>query len=166
MNSSSEHSRALADIELTVCTPVHGDVLAGLHQSCFDQCWRAPAFQELLAMPGGFGFIALVKGEPAGFIVARQAHDEGEIITLGVVPARRRHGLARVLIGQAESRVSHAGGQTMFLEVAANNQAAQTLYESLGYAEAGRRPGYYKTNDGAIDAMILKKIFGGPGPAF
>lgn len=41
----------------------------------------------------------------------------------------------------------------MFLEVAADNDAARALYAKLGFVEAGRRHGYY--GDGA-DALVLR----------
>lgn len=52
-------------------------------------------------MPGGFDFIARLADQPAGFIMARQAQDEDEIIFLGVLPDHRRHGLARTLVRAA-----------------------------------------------------------------
>jgi ribosomal-protein-alanine N-acetyltransferase len=40
----------------------------------------------------------------------------------------------------------------MFLEVAAQNTAARSLYAALGFTEAGRRSAYYE--DGG-DALLL-----------
>lgn len=144
------------NIDIVICTEAHADVLAGMHEHCFDQSWPTPSFIELLSMPGSFAFIACVDDEPMGFIFARQIEDEGEIITLGVLPNHRRQGLARTLVRLAESHLKKADGQTMFLEVAENNQAARKLYEQLGYQEVGRRERYYKTEDGTVDALILK----------
>jgi [ribosomal protein S18]-alanine N-acetyltransferase len=50
------------------------------------------------------------------------------------------------------------GADTAFLEVAANNPVAISLYTSAGYRESGRRRGYYLPASGvAIDALVLKK---------
>lgn len=147
------------NVEIVMCAPAHADVLAGMHENCFETSWGTPSFIDLFSMPGSYGFIALIEDDPAGFIVARHTQEEGEIITLGVLPNHRRQGLAQTLIRLAESHLKSAGGKMMFLEVAANNQAAKSLYEQLGYQEVGRREQYYKTENGLIDALILKITF-------
>jgi len=44
----------------------------------------------------------------------------------------------------------------MFLEVAADNLAAQSLYAGAGFNPIGRRPAYYIRSGGqAVDAVIL-----------
>jgi len=111
---SSEHDQDLAEIEIIHCTPIHADILAWLHGACFEISWNTPSFRTLLEMPGGFGFITRLADQPAGFIMARQAQDEGEIIFLGVLPDHRRHGLARILVRAAESHLLKNDGQTMF----------------------------------------------------
>jgi ribosomal-protein-alanine N-acetyltransferase len=100
---SSEHHQDLAEIEIIHCTPVHANILVGLHGdgACFEISWDTPSFRTLLEMPGGFDFIARLADQPAGFIMARQAQDEDEIIFLGVLPDHRRHGLARTLVRAA-----------------------------------------------------------------
>ena len=70
--------------------------LASLHAACFDRPWSEESFTELLK---GDGVHAL--GDANGFIVIRCVADEAEILTLGVLPARRRAGLARKLVRAA-----------------------------------------------------------------
>ena len=86
------------------------------------------SFAELLK---GDGVHAL--GDANGFIVIRCVADEAEILTLGVLPARRRAGLARKLVRAAmelaatQYRVAH-----VFLEVGAENHGARDLYADWG----------------------------------
>ena len=48
------------------------------------------------------------------------------------------------------------GATRAFLEVAADNIPAQTLYQAQGYAIQGRRKGYYRREDGpSVDALIM-----------
>jgi ribosomal-protein-alanine N-acetyltransferase len=79
--------------------------------------------------------------------------DEAHICTLAVHPAMRRQGvglaLAKALIDEADSR----GARTVTLEVRASNEAAQALYNRLGFKEEGMRRGYY--SDNGEDALIL-----------
>ena len=59
---------------------------------------------------------------------------------LFVAPAARKRGVARTLMGCARDFAMEAGALRLVLETAEDNHAAQTLYESLGYArERGTR---------------------------
>lgn len=127
-------------------------LLAALHRTCFDAPWSEKAFADILAMPGAAAWVLEDESGPAGFLVCRQAADEAEIITVGVAPARRRHGLAAEMIRQAVRELE--GCATLFLEVAEANRAARALYSTLGFNEVGRRPKYYDNGD---DALILAR---------
>jgi len=41
------------------------------------------------------------------------------------------------------------------LEVRQSNQAARKLYESLGFEVTGRRPNYYRVQEGREDAILM-----------
>ncbi|MND05848.1 ribosomal-protein-alanine N-acetyltransferase [compost metagenome] len=48
------------------------------------------------------------------------------------------------------------GAQTILLEVRPSNQAAIELYASAGFAEIGRRRGYYPAGNEREDAIVLQ----------
>ena len=48
--------------------------------------------------------IAVTRAGAAGFVLCRRARDESELPALGVLPARRRAGIARVLLDAALAR--------------------------------------------------------------
>ena len=88
----------------------------------------------------------------AGFLVTRQvAPGEHEILNLAVDPAERRTGIARRLLADAL-----VDAKACFLEVRASNQAAIRLYESAGFAFAGRRSGYYQ--EPAEEAIVMRLV--------
>jgi ribosomal-protein-alanine N-acetyltransferase len=130
--------------------PAGGDLaaLAALHGEAFDHPWTADAIGALLAIPGTFAFVL-----PDGFILARVAAEEAEILTLAVRPAARRKGLGRALVRAAAQAAAKDGAQSLFLEVATTNRAACALYQKQGFAPAGRRKAYYP---GGQDALVLK----------
>jgi len=132
--------------------------LAALHDACFADGWSADSLGVLLASPGVFALVAERDGGPVGFVMARNAANEAEILTLAVLPAARRTGLGRALVGEAARRARLDGAALMFLEVAIANNAARALYGALGFEEAGRRKGYYVEHPGAApsDALVLK----------
>jgi Fur family transcriptional regulator, ferric uptake regulator len=132
-------------------------LLASLHGRCFADAWNAEAFEALLRSGKTFAQIARGGGNAvAGFVVCRIAADEAEILTLGVVPELRRAGSGRQLLRAAAARAFAQGAQTMLLEVDAGNTAALWLYRQLGFAEVGRRRGYYRSCDSLADALVLR----------
>jgi ribosomal-protein-alanine N-acetyltransferase len=131
--------------------------LAELHSACFitPRAWSAAEIEGLLDMPGAF-LIEAPKG--AGFLLGRAIAGEAEILTLAIAPQARRHGLARALLAEFETKACAHNTTSAFLEVSAQNDAAIALYLAAGFSESGRRRGYYTTPEGAkIDALILSK---------
>jgi ribosomal-protein-alanine acetyltransferase len=81
----------------------------------------------------------------AGFITARVAADEIEILNLGVAPVARRHGIATTLLKAAVAWGTENHAQKAFLEVRASNSAAIQFYEKAGFQTGGRRAKYYSS---------------------
>jgi ribosomal-protein-alanine N-acetyltransferase len=113
-------------------------------------------------MPGCFGWIAWDGESPAGFALARDLGTECEILSLGVVPRRRRRGTACELLAAviAEARRRDLG--SVVLEVAVDNDAARCLYAKLGFNQVGIRPRYYRRRTGLADALILRLMSNRP----
>lgn len=145
-------------------------LLAALHAASFadGQAWGPDAIALMLALPGGFALCAEARGAPQGFVMARVAADEAEILTLAVPPPARRRGAGAALMRAALREAAARGARAMFLEVSAGNAAARALYAALGFAEVGRRRRYYA--DGT-DAVVLRRALApaavacGPPPA-
>jgi ribosomal-protein-alanine N-acetyltransferase len=139
---------------LTPLAPAHARLIAGMHHVCFAEPWNEKAMADLLAMPGAFGWLAAGEEQPEGFVLARVAADEAEILTILVLPPYRRGGLAGRLIEAAADNARVRGASKMFLEVASSNQAAQALYTKVGFELVGRRKRYYPNGS---DALLLAR---------
>ena len=61
------------------------------------------------------------------------APDEAHIRMLGVRPAARGRGIARLLMAACEERARSAGRTLITLNTAGRMEAAQRMYETLGY---------------------------------
>ncbi|PJI37680.1 MAG: ribosomal-protein-alanine N-acetyltransferase [Ferrovibrio sp.] len=150
-------------VNIQTCGIENAAVLAALHDAAFagadsGEHWDEKSLRELLAMPGALALLALQGGEPVGFILLRLAADEAEIITLAVQPPWQRKGVARRLLMVGLDKMTGRGAQQCFLEVAENNTAARALYASVGFAEVGRRSGYYRVAGAAPrDAVLMRK---------
>jgi [ribosomal protein S18]-alanine N-acetyltransferase len=139
---------------MTIRSATHDDLdgLSALHEACFGQGWRAESFGRLLATPGTFALLAA-----EGFVLARTAGCEAEILSLGVRTQARRAGLGTALVRAAAATALAEGAKTLFLEVGITNAAARALYAGLGFREAGTRKAYYREpGKPAEDALTLK----------
>jgi len=134
-------------------TPAHAELIAGMHHVCFAEPWDAPAMTSLLAMPGAFGWLAADE-TPQGFVLARVAADEAEILTLVVLPPYRCTGLGTRLMREAAAEAKRLGAVKIFLEVAANNVAGRALYTTCGFLQTGTRPCYYRDS---IEALLMAR---------
>ena len=133
-------------------TPAHAAAMAAIHAAAFPEAerWGTDAMVLQLGLPGAFGLI-----DPAGgFLLARVAADEAEVLTLAVAPGVRRQGRALALLHDAAARAHAAGARAMFLEVSMTNDPARALYAAAGFAEVGRRRRYYAD---ASDALVLRR---------
>ena len=136
--------------------PLHLEIAAEIHRLSFADSWTAESIGSLLATPGAAGFVALVEGVPVGIILFRTAADEGEILTIAVLPSVRRSGLGSALLQAALEHVRNSGARAVFLEVAKDNDAAQSLYLAAGFEAVGRRPNYYSGSAERADAEIYR----------
>lgn len=130
--------------------------LARLHAAAFpDETWDAETLAGMLAAPGA---AALTAGGEAltGFVLLRVVLDEAEIFTICVDNAARRRGVGAALLQAALSAAASAGAASLYLEAAADNVSALALYRAAGFAEVGRRRGYYHRGAKKIDALVMR----------
>lgn len=135
-------------------------LLAAIHAAAFPaaEAWSEPAFAAVLDQSGMIGVVA---AEGCGFALARTVCDEGELLTLAVLPQRQRTGIGRSLLLALIGPLQEAGARRLFLEVSTQNQAAQALYSGLGFTEIGQRARYYR--DGSAARLLMRDLAGQPG---
>ncbi len=130
--------------------------MASVHAQAFDAPWDQQTFEQLLAGPGAFAFVALGE-DPMGVVLCRAVAGEAEVLTIGVAPWARRRGVGAALMTAAAAAAKAAGARAMFLEVDAANIAACELYARLGFERAGLRKGYYDRGlAGRADALVMR----------
>ena len=131
--------------------------MALLHAKAFSgvsRSWSEAEFERLVSSAHVFSC-----GDNRAFCLGRVVADEAEILTIATDPDQRRQGLARMVLSAFDRQAHGRGASHVFLEVAADNIAAVSLYLSEGYKQVARREGYYQREDGiAAGALILEKI--------
>jgi [ribosomal protein S18]-alanine N-acetyltransferase len=144
----------LIEIVIDRATPLDAGLMAALHRSCFPRPWDEAAMATFIASPDTLCLLGSVNHQtepaPAGFLIARKAADEAELLTLAVVPGRRRAGVARALLTAAMAMLAESGAKQLLFEVEEGNDAAVEIYRSLGATVVGRRARYYEHGADAV----------------
>lgn len=140
---------------ISICAPepVHLDLAYALFCSHRETPWSMALFQHSLQTP--FSCIALSDTALLGFIVVSHVLDEAEIEDVCVDARYRRHGVAKRLLLQVISRLKDANIVRLHLEVRQSNQAAITLYESMGFIKIGERKQYYERINDVSESALL-----------
>ncbi len=94
--------------------------------------------------------VARDSGRLVGFAIMSFGDEEGHLSLLAVLPSYRRRGLGRQMIQWLAKSASTAGLLRMHLEVRAANRTAAAFYQSLGFRETSRIPGYYRGVEAAV----------------
>lgn len=93
----------------------------------------------------------LVIGYAVYSIVASESH----LLNITIEPEYMGRGLGRVLLNYIVDDCRERGGESLFLEVRPSNQAANRLYESMGFVELGIRKDYYPSHFGREDGRVM-----------
>lgn len=116
--------------------------------------WLQSAYEHL-EKAGENAWVAERNGALVGFLVARVASDEMEILNVAVSANAHRQGIGRELLQHAISWAEEQDVSRVFLEVRSSNTAATKYYEANGFSQTGIRPKYY--SDPVEAAFLLAK---------
>lgn len=146
-------------ISLLWAGPDQAAEIARLHGQLFSPAWSEESVFAMLDHPASTAFLAVYSGPPRtsiGFVLAQLAADEAEILSIGVLPDWQRQGIGRRLVDGVARAVQRAEAKSLYLEVAADNDAALSLYSRAGFLGTGLRRGYYERPGSApVDALTL-----------
>ncbi|MEO0384693.1 MAG: GNAT family N-acetyltransferase [Pseudomonadota bacterium] len=142
------------------------EALADLHDAAFPIGWNAQDLSSLIDDPAvttrmirplsWFG-----RGPVEGFVMVRQASDEGEVLTFAVAQHCQGRGYGTRLLDDALMALRQKGVRAVFLEVADGNNSAITLYRRRGFAQVGERPAYATLADGSKGrALVMRREYG------
>ncbi|WP_277253864.1 ribosomal protein S18-alanine N-acetyltransferase [Neptunomonas phycophila] len=90
------------------------------------------------------------------FAISRVVLDEVELYQIATHPAYAGQGVASQLLSSLVTRWRSQHCTVALLEVNASNVAALRLYAKIGFVENGRRRGYYQTEAGKQDAVLMQ----------
>lgn len=131
----------------------HLEQAASLERCCFSKPWSQEALKEELENPQAVFLVAEENEQVLGYVGMHVVCGEGYMDNLAVFPHARRKGVGKALVEALIVWLKRNEGLFLTLEVRPSNQAAISLYRSLGFAEAGRRPRFYQ--EPVEDALLM-----------
>ena len=138
------------------------DPMLAVMQRAFDprfgEAWNRGQCLGILSLPDVWLVLAEDSGGGAvGFALSRLLVGEAELLLLAVGPDARGQGIATALIDRTVAIAGERDAHRLLLEVRDGNDALH-LYHRTGFAEIGRRRGYYRGPDGlTCDALTLAR---------
>jgi ribosomal-protein-alanine N-acetyltransferase len=128
--------------------------LLHIESVAFPEPWSPEVFNSELALRKGRLYRAAWDGEElAGYIGFMIVDDEAHMTTLATAPAYQRTGVATTMIVDGVRTLRAGGVRHLSLEVAANNEPAQSLYRRFGFAPVAVRKNYYPIT--GQDALVM-----------
>ena len=118
--------------------------------------WTAAMYRDELARTDTRHYLVAVDdaGRVVGYAGLIAYPEEAHIATVGVTGSAQGQGIGALmldaLLTEADTR-----SKVVLLEVRADNQVAQGLYRRRGFAEIGRRRGYYQPS--GADAVVMSR---------
>lgn len=102
-----------------------------------------------------FNLKLCVDGQIAGFAITQVVLDEATLFNIAIDPSYQRRGLGRELLQHIIDELLKQGVMTLWLEVRASNLGAIALYQLFDFNEVTVRRGYYPSDNGREDAIIM-----------
>ncbi|MEG9481353.1 ribosomal protein S18-alanine N-acetyltransferase [Mannheimia sp. HC-2023] len=98
-------------------------------------------------------------GEIVAFAISQVVLDEATLFNIAVAPNFQGKGFGKRLLSELILQLQKRGVATLWLEVRESNQAAQKLYDSLGFNEVTVRKNYYPTPDGGKENAVVMALY-------
>ena len=141
--------------EIRTALPADRDGIYGVEQLCSGMPWSKGQIAEELENACSYTVVAEEAGEIIGFASAHILQGDAHLNELGVLPAHRRRGIARALLGDVLREAGYQRCGLFSLEVRESNEAAIALYSAFGLVPAGVRKNFYRNP--AEHALVMIK---------
>ncbi len=143
------------ELHLRSMTIADIDDAMAIETAAFGSPWSRKFFLEELQAARAGSVLCQREGKSIGYVIYWELPDELDIHNVAVHPRYWRQGVARAMLEEIIENATKRGLRRMTLEVRKSNDAAQTLYRSLGFRVCGLRKGYY--SDNGEDAWLMER---------
>lgn len=130
------------------------DAVVAIEHASYEFPWSAGIFRDCM-QAGHNCWVIVHEGDIAGYGILSVAAGEAHVLNVCIAAAHRGLGYGRRMMRRLVDLARWYGAERIFLEVRPSNPVAKDLYDSLGFAEIGRRPSYYPAKGGREDAIVM-----------
>lgn len=129
--------------------------LLRIERAAYPYPWTLGNFRDCL-QAGYSCWVGEIDGRLAGYWLMMSVLDEGHILNCCIAPQWQRQGYGRQLMQHLLQVADSHNTRSLYLEVRPSNVAARQLYAGLGFEYIAQRRGYYPTDDGTEDALVMR----------
>ena len=97
----------------------------------------------------------LADDELCGFAILHQIFEDATLMDICVDPVHQGKGYGKALLDAVIGLARVKEAEVLMLEVRESSVGAQALYAKAGFEQSGVRKGYYKTEIGTEDAILM-----------
>ena len=120
-----------------------------------DDAWSAGLFWSELAQHESRCYQVVDDDQLLGYAGLASYGAEAYVQTIGVARTHWGQGVGTVLLGSLLAEAERRGAKSIVLEVRAENDRAQRLYERFGFSTVGVRKHYYQPS--GADARVMMR---------
>jgi [ribosomal protein S18]-alanine N-acetyltransferase len=150
---------ATPGITLRAMTPADLPAVLRLESALFgDEAWSEAMLTSELEGAEGSGRYYLVAEDAGGLVgyagLLSPDGSQADVLTMAVAKDRWGQRIGAMLLDSLVAEAARQGCTEVFLEVRVDNDRAQRLYRSRGFAGIGVRRGYYQPS--GTDALVMQ----------
>lgn len=138
--------------------PADLDDVVALEYSVYPHPWTRTNFADSLKNGYHAWVLRDASGTLLGYFLVMAVVDEAHLLNVAVAAPWQGKGLGHFLLNQAVACARGLGMESMLLEVRPTNVRALDIYRRYGFAEIGRRKGYYPAASGAREDAIVMRM--------
>lgn len=135
------------------------DEVMSIEEQVYPHGWSAGIFRDCLRVHYSC-WVMEQREQLVGYGILSAGGGEAHILNIAIDPLFQGQGLGRSLMLFLLETARQHKADTVFLEVRPSNRIALKLYDSLGFHQVGMRRGYYPSDKGREDAIIMARELG------
>lgn len=134
------------------------DEILAIEEDVYSHPWTRGNFLDSFASPHEALGIRAQNGALIAYFLLMPILDELHLLTFAVSSSYQGQGYAKLLLQQMMVLAKEKNYSSIMLEVRIGNLRAKHIYQRFGFAEIGRRKGYYPVDQWSREDAIVMRI--------
>ncbi len=153
--NSDLNSKPLQSVEIRLANQSDIAVICQNESLAYEIPWSDKILRDCLS-ENYVCFLMVFQNKIIGHMIFQQVLDEIHLHNVCVLPELQNNGLGDRWLEYLEAYAKEHQIRNIILEVRVSNLIAKKLYAKRGYREIGLRKGYYQSQNGREDGLVMK----------